>query len=54
MGGGGEGRGQELEGAVRRRYFVAAFQKFSLGKCPPTPPLSQYFALSDKYVSMLA
>ena len=24
-----------------------------LGNCPPTPPLSQHFALSEKYVLML-
>ena len=25
-----------------------------LGICPPTPPLSQHFALSEKWVLMLA
>ena len=29
------------------------FYKF-LGNCPPTPPLNQHFALSEKYVLMLA
>ena len=32
---------------------VADHYKF-LGNCPPTPPLSQHLALSEKLVLMLA
>ena len=41
-------------------FFVFFFEfkfwdhKTFLGNCLPTPPLSQHFALSEKYVSMVA
>ena len=46
-------------------HFINSYNLFSwlridimdhytlLGNCPPTPPLSQHFALSEKYVLML-
>ena len=33
--------------------FVVLFHRL-LGNCPPTPPLSQHFGLSEKKVFMLA
>ena len=34
-------------------HIIETIKRF-LGNCPPTPPLSQHFALSEKQVLMLA
>ena len=46
-------------GGVSQANFIEVRNEISLGfwetgKCPPTPPLSQHFALREKLVLMLA
>ena len=42
-----------MKNSFKKKATMLDFHKF-LGICPPTPPLSQHFALSEKQVLMLA